>query len=94
MMVVTVSTPDTSGNRRPAAMDISFVRHPSSFNLCSVQGEYRATNDVDLVADLEHADLDAFLEQLSGDFVTDIDQARSALGSGLRRPKSAAASLR
>ena len=48
----------------------------------SIQGEFRATNDVDLVADLEHADLDALMEQFSRDFVVDIDQARAALVSG------------
>jgi predicted nucleotidyltransferase len=48
----------------------------------SVQGEYRATNDVDLVVELDAAKLDTLLDQLSTDFVTDIDQARSALASG------------
>jgi hypothetical protein len=44
----------------------------------SIHGAYRATNDVDLVADLEHADLEALVAQLSPDFVADLDQARAA----------------
>ena len=37
----------------------------------SVQGVYRATNDVDIVADLAHADLEALFERLSAEFVAD-----------------------
>lgn len=47
----------------------------------SVQGVYRATNDVDIVADLAHADLEVLFERLSAEFVADLDQARSALAS-------------
>ena len=48
----------------------------------SVQGVYRATNDVDVVADFAHANLDGVIDQLSAEFVADIDQARAGLESG------------
>jgi hypothetical protein len=68
------------------AVTAALTRHGVSYFITgsfasSVQGVYRATNDVDLVADLEHADLDALLGQLSAEFVADVEQARSALSA-------------
>lgn len=48
----------------------------------SVHGEFRATNDLDLVAALHAAALGPLFGDLSRDFVADIDQAASALASG------------
>jgi len=47
----------------------------------SVQGEFRATNDLDVVAGLAPAQLEPLFHDFAHDFVVDIDQARSALGS-------------
>ncbi len=48
----------------------------------SVHGEFRATNDIDIVADVDAARLGPLLDELSRDFVADLDQAASALASG------------
>jgi len=48
----------------------------------SIHGEFRATNDVDIVADLKPHHLPGLLGELSGEFITDLDQARAALDSG------------
>lgn len=48
----------------------------------SVHGEFRATNDLDVVADIDAARLAPLIEDLSGDFVADLDQATSALSAG------------
>ena len=45
----------------------------------SVHGEFRATNDIDIVADLVLLRLDAWLTDLSATFLTDLSQARTAL---------------
>jgi len=45
----------------------------------SVHGEFRATNDIDIVAELDLAQLDALLAELSATFLADVDQARAAL---------------
>lgn len=47
----------------------------------SLHGEFRATNDLDIVAALETAILVPLFDALSRDFVTDIDQAHDALHS-------------
>ena len=44
----------------------------------SMYGEYRATNDIDIVVDLTDAQIDAFVESVSMDFVADADQALDA----------------
>ena len=48
----------------------------------SVHGEFRATNDIDLVAQLEPAALPALCRDLEGEFVADLDQATSAMSHG------------
>lgn len=48
----------------------------------SVHGEFRATNDVDIVVDLDAARLALLLDELSREFVVDMDQAVSAFASG------------
>ena len=48
----------------------------------SVQGEFRATNDIDIVADVDTSQLRPLLDELSRDFVADHDQAFAALASG------------
>ena len=48
----------------------------------SVHGEFRATNDVDIVADLNPNVLSPLLERLSSAFVVDIEQAVAALDHG------------
>lgn len=48
----------------------------------SVHGEFRATNDLDIVADLDASQLALLFDDLSRDFVADLDQALSALVSG------------
>ena len=48
----------------------------------SVHGEFRATNDIDIVAVLDARRLDAWLGELSTTFLTDLDQAREALATG------------
>jgi hypothetical protein len=45
----------------------------------SVHGEYRATNDVDIVADITVSDLEPLFAELDAQFVADVDQARDAL---------------
>jgi hypothetical protein len=50
----------------------------------SLQGEPRATNDIDLVVDLDTAKVEAFASALGGDF--DVDQ--EALIDAFRRGKS------
>ncbi|CAN5335769.1 hypothetical protein BH09GEM1_BH09GEM1_27110 [soil metagenome] len=45
----------------------------------SVHGEFRATNDIDIVAMLDPDRLELLLGDLSATFLTDLDQARSAL---------------
>ena len=45
----------------------------------SVHGEFRATNDIDIVAMLEPSSLETLLAELSPAFLTDLEQARSAL---------------
>ena len=42
----------------------------------SVHGEFRATNDIDIVAELDAVRLAAVLADLSAAFVTDADQAQ------------------
>lgn len=48
----------------------------------SVHGEFRATNDLDVVASLESRILEPFFADLSADFHADREQARSALQAG------------
>ncbi|HET7584207.1 MAG TPA: hypothetical protein VFK13_04830 [Gemmatimonadaceae bacterium] len=48
----------------------------------SVHGEYRATNDVDIVANLSPANVGSLLAELQGTFVADAEQARTAVASG------------
>ncbi len=48
----------------------------------SVHGEFRATNDVDIVAALEQRHLPGLVDGLSGEFITDLHQAIAALDSG------------
>ena len=48
----------------------------------SVHGEFRATNDIDIVAELDAVRLAAVLADLSAAFVTDADQAQDALSRG------------
>jgi len=45
----------------------------------SVHGEFRATNDIDIVAALDVTRLESLLDELSSTFLTDLDQAREAL---------------
>ena len=45
----------------------------------SVHGEFRATNDIDIVAELDAQRLEGLLTELSPTFLTDLDQVRSAL---------------
>lgn len=49
----------------------------------SLHGEYRATNDIDVVADLSAEQLAGLLRDLQGDFFVDASQARSAIAEGL-----------
>jgi hypothetical protein len=48
----------------------------------SVHGEFRATADIDLVADIPVTVLPALMRAWNADFVADIDQAMSALAAG------------
>ena len=48
----------------------------------SVHGEFRATNDIDIVAKLAASRLASVLVDLSAAFVTDADQAQEALSRG------------
>ena len=48
----------------------------------SVHGEYRATNDVDIVADIVPETAAALVDELEKEFVADAQQARDAIGSG------------
>ena len=48
----------------------------------SVHGEFRATNDIDIVAALDVPRLEALLDELSSTFLTDAAQAREALATG------------
>lgn len=48
----------------------------------SVHGEFRATNDLDIVADIDAALLGPLFDELSRDFVADVEQATTALASG------------
>lgn len=48
----------------------------------SLYGEYRATNDVDIVAALDDTVVNAFIDDVSAEFVADLDQAREALAAG------------
>jgi hypothetical protein len=48
----------------------------------SVHGEFRATNDIDLVAQLEPSALPALCRELEGEFVTDLEQATVAVSEG------------
>ena len=48
----------------------------------SVHGEFRATNDIDIVAELDPQRLGALFADLSATFVADLDQARGALARG------------
>lgn len=48
----------------------------------SVHGEFRATNDIDIVAVLDARRLEAWLAERSTTFLTDLDQAREALATG------------
>ena len=49
----------------------------------SVHGEFRATNDVDIVAELNAGQLASILVDLAEAFVTDADQAQDALSRGV-----------
>jgi hypothetical protein len=48
----------------------------------SIHGEFRATNDLDIVATLERRDLTPLIANLSGAFLADLDQAIGALEAG------------
>lgn len=48
----------------------------------SIHGEFRATNDLDIVADLDESQLAPLFDELSRDFVADIGQAIQAVASG------------
>jgi hypothetical protein len=49
----------------------------------SMHGIYRATNDVDIVAELTAAKLPELFDELSVAFVADVDQASSAIAAGV-----------
>lgn len=49
----------------------------------SVHGEFRATNDIDIVADIARETLPSLCNELAGAFVVDLDQALAALDSGV-----------
>ena len=48
----------------------------------SVHGEFRATNDIDIVAQLDTSKLVSLFDELSQEFVADIDKANAALALG------------
>ncbi|HEX5410023.1 MAG TPA: hypothetical protein VFW89_09670 [Gemmatimonadaceae bacterium] len=48
----------------------------------SMHGEFRATNDLDIVATLDPPHLASALRALSHDFIVDVDQARAAIEAG------------
>lgn len=48
----------------------------------SVHGEFRATNDLDVVARLERRHLAHLMAELSGEFIADLDQAIAAVAAG------------
>ena len=48
----------------------------------SVRGEFRATNDLDIVATLQDRQIPVLMADLSGEFITDVDQAINALAGG------------
>ena len=48
----------------------------------SIHGEFRATNDLDVVATLERRNLAPLIASLSGEFLADLDQAMEALEAG------------
>ena len=48
----------------------------------SVHGEFRATNDIDIVAQLDASKLESLMAELSTAFVADLDQATEALERG------------
>ena len=49
----------------------------------SIHGEFRATADIDLVAEIKPSTLPALLRDLEVAFVTDAEQAKSALAAGM-----------
>jgi hypothetical protein len=49
----------------------------------SVHGEFRATADIDLVAEISPAALPGLMRELNAEFVADVDQATSALAAGI-----------
>ncbi len=49
----------------------------------SIHGEFRATADIDLVADMHPAVLPALLQDLQVAFVADLEQATSSLAAGM-----------
>jgi len=65
----------------------AFARHNITYYITgslasSVHGEFRATNDIDIVADIARNTLPALCRELASEFVADIDQALVALDSG------------
>ena len=48
----------------------------------SIHGEFRATNDIDVVADIDASLLPAFVHDLDAAFVADLEQATSSLVAG------------
>ncbi len=48
----------------------------------SVRGEFRATNDLDIVATLRGRQIPALIADLSGEFIADADQAVNAFAEG------------
>ena len=49
----------------------------------SIHGEFRATADIDLVADMHPAVLPALMQDLQVAFVADLEQATSSLAAGM-----------
>ena len=48
----------------------------------SMHGEFRATNDIDIVADFDRVDLSALYSAFDSEFYADLDQALDAIRDG------------
>ena len=65
------------------ALDLGGVRYFVTGSVASsLHGEYRATNDVDLVAALDAGTIGDFMQRVSLEFVADEEQARAAVAAG------------
>ena len=66
------------------ALDLGGVRYFVTGSVASsLHGEYRATNDVDIVAALDEGMLGDFMRRVSTEFVADLEQARDAFAADL-----------